>query len=775
MGKSKKKDDDKKAALQARKEAKLDKAAQKRLKKEQGSLEGDDENLDDLLDQYRKRDVEVNTTVLETLPGFPPPRGNASLTHVEDKNGYLYVLGGEYYDGIENIVIDDLLRWDPTKQEWKQILSPNPRPAPRCAHSCVAYNKALYVFGGELASADQYHHYRDLWKFDTSTLKWEEIITRNTGSIPSARSGHTAFVWKNYMIIFGGFYEALKDTRWFNDVCILDLQTHTWLDIPHSKLAARPEPRSACNVGILNDSAIFQGGYSKLKNPTTKGEAKVHNDAWILHLKPILQGKPPTWERLSLRAKGPQNRAGTVSTTYKGRMLVFGGVVDEEQAHHKVASVFYNDLFAFDMERRKWFPIRSKPVQVEGVAKRGRRRRKTESIDEDVEEEEATAATESDDDLELEADEEEIDQNPSNGWDLDMLRSNMFAFIDGEGNIVYEKIDKEDEKKGTEEGEDNDDDEEEEEKEDDGGYDEVEGQEEKEEDDVEYAPEEQENENQEDMARTSSTTFALTPDSLPSKTVSNSQVMFLNEKTGAPEAVARVEPLPRMNAKMLVRSNILYIFGGILEVGDREVTLDDCWIMDLRKRTHWECLWEGTMHKQVWRGAIHDDDDSYISAGTGANDDSDDDDDSADDDEDEIDVDALKAAKKVKSVSKKAKAKMGLKHEIAELNAELKVGDENRTPALGESMSEFYSRTSDFWTQKAASSIQKRSVPGEPMSNKAMKREGFLMAQSRFDELRPVIDRLNELELQQEEVEGEVVKAKGERKVKDKKKKRVKD
>ena len=102
-------------------------------------------------------------------------------------------------------------------------------------------------------------------------------------------------------------------------------------------------------------------------------------------------------------------------------------------------------------ERRKWFPIRSKPVQVEGIAKRGRRRRKTGSIDEDVEEEEATAATENDDDHELEADEEEIlDQNLCNGWDLNMLRSNMFAFIDGEGNIVYEKIDKEDEKKGTE-------------------------------------------------------------------------------------------------------------------------------------------------------------------------------------------------------------------------------------------------------------------------------------------------------------------------------------
>jgi hypothetical protein len=131
-------------------------------------------------------------------------------------------------------------------------------------------------------------------------------------------------------------------------------------------LTARPEPRSACNVGIHNnDIAIFHGGYSKSKNPTTKGEASFTTTLGCRILEPILQGKPPTWERLSLRAKGPQNRAGTASATYKGRMLVFGGVVDEEQANHRVASIFYNDLFAFDMERRKWFPVSAEPLSTE--------------------------------------------------------------------------------------------------------------------------------------------------------------------------------------------------------------------------------------------------------------------------------------------------------------------------------------------------------------------------------------------------------------------------
>ena len=65
--------------------------------------------------------------------------------------------------------------------------------------------------------------------------------------------------------------------------------------------------------------------------------------------------------------------------------------------------------------------------------------------------------------------------------------------------------------------------------------------------------------------------------------VSQSSVMKVNKESGAPEPVALTEPLPRINASVIVRSNILYIYGGLLEVGDREVTLDDMWSLNLEK------------------------------------------------------------------------------------------------------------------------------------------------------------------------------------------------
>ena len=721
---AKKKDEEKKAALQARKDAKAGKAAQKRMAKQESStMEGEvDDHLDNLLDMYKKTDVEVNTTIFETIPGFPVPRANATLTVSEDKQAHLYLFGGEFYDGVQNVVLDDLMRWDVQKKEWKQILTPAPKPAPRCAHSCVFYKNSLYVLGGELASADQYHHYKDLWKFDVNENKWQEIVTRNIGTIPTARSGHTAFVWKHYMVVFGGFYEALKDTRWFNDVCVLDLQTQTWMDIPHSKLATRPEARSACNFGICGDTAIIQGGYSKLKNPTTKSEAKVHADAWMLHLKPILQNKPPTWERLSIKNKtaaSPMARSGTASITYKNRMLVFGGVVDEEQLHHKVESVFFNDLFAFDFERRKWFPLRAK-LQQEG---KSRRRRKL-AIDDEQESETATIATEVEedgddlDDLE-EGDESEIAKH---GWDLDTLRSNMFAFMDGDGNIIYEKI--EDDvivSKVNECKIDND-----------------EFEEEKEE------TKEGECENDDTFV------FDHIPHPPISKTLVSSEVMVLNEKTGIPEAVIREEPLPRINACIVIRSNVLYIYGGLLEVGDREVTLDDCWSFDLRKRDKWECLWKGTMHRQVWRGAIHDDDDSYVS--TGANGDDNSEGSSDDDDDDEINTDDAKTSNAVvlKTIGREMKEQSH--NDISESNGKPDTNMVGGNPQNGETVADFFSRTAEYWSVPALKRLEQEEgyIIGS-LSAKALKREGFSLAQQYFDAYKPTVNRQHDHNLHQKE------------------------
>jgi hypothetical protein len=749
--KGKKDDAEKKAALAARKEAKADKTVRKRLQKEAGGAASSDapdgggsDPLDSLLQQYQAADKASKTVSVETLGAFPLPRANATLTLYEDtkkRNAEVYLFGGEYFDGVENIFLDHLLKFDIGKNEWKQIHSPL-RPPPRCAHSSVYYNHSMYVFGGELSRADQFYHYRDLWRYDIKEQTWEEIKpAKAVGAHPTARSGHVAVVWKHYMILFGGFYEASKDTpRWYNDVFVLDLQTQQWLDVPHSKLTARPEPRSACNASIVGDDVVIHGGFSKLSKTSQRqmsdeteiqAESKVHTDSWILHLKPILSEKPPTWERLTssvqrsaLHAgRNPNGRAAMASSAYKSRMLAFGGVVDTEALHHKMNSVFYNDLSALDTVKRKWFPV----VIKQGHAGGQRRRRK------EATKEAATVVTndESDEDSDLSVVEEILDESAAqeSAWNLEKLRSNMFAFIDGDGEIVYEKM-----------GEDSDDDDDdrvrpqppkgiEEEKE----VDDSDADEEKEE-------EKEEDKDDSDEMNGSTTNCPGNPDGLFSSAahqgMKNSSVMKLNSKTKNPEAVIRSDPLPRINACMIISGHTLLLYGGLLEVGDREITLDDMWSLDLRKRTAWECLWPGTMHKQVWRGGVHDDDDSYYSTDNKG--------DKADEDEEEDDEDEEARAGEMADESQEdgASKKDRIKAKLAELRDEHGLTEAGRTPDPGEALADFYSRTSGYWNKQTGLSEDTGA------SAKEIKRQGFALAKERFDGLSEVFERFAALELE---------------------------
>jgi hypothetical protein len=152
------------------------------------------------------------------------------------------------------------------------------------------------------------------------------------------------------MITFGGFQESLRaETRFFNDVHIFDFQTLAWTELKYSKLARLPPPRSACNlaIGTAPTEALFvYGGYSKVKSANTQGsksEGIIHADCWMLPLKQLVAGlnagqNPPSWERISRKGEYPSSRAGSVSTVYKNKMLVFGGVLDNEGDHHKMDS-----------------------------------------------------------------------------------------------------------------------------------------------------------------------------------------------------------------------------------------------------------------------------------------------------------------------------------------------------------------------------------------------------------------------------------------------------
>ena len=49
-------------------------------------------------------------------------------------------------------------------------------------------------------------------------------------------------------------------------------------------------------------------------------------------------------------------------------------------------------------------------------------------------------------------------------------------------------------------------------------------------------------------------------------------------------------PCPRMNPLMCVQHGTLFLYGGVFEDGDRQVTLSDFYFLDLRKMDEWKTI-----------------------------------------------------------------------------------------------------------------------------------------------------------------------------------------
>ena len=781
-------DAEKKVALAAKKEAKQEKAAKKRLIKLNGGVvdgddddssndsnnasdidtdDDDDEAFHRLLKNYTQQQQQLENEDQSSVVGavaattgnvtgssssntrkggskvmllpndrpFPCARANATFTITADsKKKEIYLFGGEYFDGSNVIVSDQLFKYElPSTTttngkvavgQWKQIITPTSPPS-RCAHGAGYYNKALYIFGGESSGGTstvsaasskktssskgngEYYHYRDIWKYDIVQQQWCEMkpsVPLGTGKVstPTPRSGMSMTIWKHYMILFGGFYEAATQAppRFYNDVFVLNLQTEQWLDVPYSKLSIRPEPRSACSDSLIHntnnnngDVWVIHGGFSKLQTNASRllqntqsttnahgagdiddglptAETIVYTDAWVLHLNPILEGKPPVWERLiSSLSKNKRyetaqmihnGRSGVASTTYQNNLLLFGGVIDQELLHHKVDSTFYSDLSIFHVEKRKFIPIHVEDPSTKLNNKKNASDGKSKAnSNQDMEPSTVSDSLQAFDmNLSLDDEERKSENRKDMGWDIDKLRTNMFAFVDGNGNTIYEKIDSIIQKQQAEEIE--------------------------------------------------STKNRM---------------------------VDRTEPLPRIKACIVVSAHTLYMYGGILEIGDREVTLDDMWCIDLRKNRTWQCIYPGTMHEQVWRGAVYDDDDSYYSNNTNNKD-------------DEVDVvekedasDVTGDGKMLDLNERSPTVSVNPKKEMLELVELYNMNDDNQTPRPDETLSDFFSRTEKYWREHR--NLTMRALTDHDGSNN----ECFVAAQMRYNELEAVMQRLTELKI----------------------------
>ncbi|MCJ1295460.1 hypothetical protein MMC34_007023 [Xylographa carneopallida] len=643
-----------KARVAAKQNKKAAQKAKKGKTKGKDDSDADDVDLESVLEEYAKQQA-LFLKVTEVVCEPPSPRASSTIVGSPSNLNELFLFGGEFYNGALASFFNDLFIYLVDRREWRRVTSPN-SPLPRSGHAwCRGGNSGgVYLFGGEFSSPKQgtFYHYNDFWRLDPSTREWTRLETKGKG--PPARSGHRMTYFKNYILLFGGFQDTSQQTKYLQDIWIYDCQNYVWHNPSLPPATQKPDARSSFSFLPHDLGAVIYGGYSRVKATTaagkqTKGSTQgvrsilkpmIHQDTWFLRVIPPLSnsaaGTSPSirWERRKKPANTPNPpRAGATMAYHKGRGILFGGVHDVEESEEGIDSEFFDQLFAWNIERNRHFQLslrrprttnKKQPLAERGNAKRGRGK----------------------------ADEEELLRNLAALENPDLAMDTDAMEID---TVVEEKL----------------------------------------------------------------------------------------ELVKSEQKVLMTMPHARFNAQLAVQDDVLYIFGGTYEHGDREFTFDEMYAVDLGKLDGVREIY----HRELdnWHGSEDSESDSQ--------------DEEDESDDEDMDGDELKGVPlprdEIESVPTVAIEKsINNLIDTEDEQTDSSIADTRPHPRPFEILRDFFTRTSNEWQEMVLEGSRKGDV-GFDSSVKEVRKKAFDMAETKWWDCR---EEITALEDQQEEAGiGEVV------------------
>ncbi len=210
---------------------------------------------------------------------------------VKGADGQIYVFGGY----IEGRCTDEMWRFDPTNSQWKR-LETRLAPTPRANHTATMWHsksgEVMLVMGGVTQNIDRLN---DLWMYRIEANAWEEVkFSLGPGSVmASPRSEHSAVLYHDHLVVFGGRSSALKE---LNDVMILNLNTMKWAI--GSELCLHPLPDKSFSMGLRESPSPGKSVASKGVDSTFTAVAGAE-----------AQRKPASPQSSSSKGKEPSPRS----------------------------------------------------------------------------------------------------------------------------------------------------------------------------------------------------------------------------------------------------------------------------------------------------------------------------------------------------------------------------------------------------------------------------------------------------------------------------------
>ena len=216
--------------------------------------------------------------------------------------------------------------------EWTPVKVTGESPAPRGDFSLVkGLNNNFYLYGGtriedvpQDAEQTEEETYEDLWRFDTQTTEWKEIMFDSTHA-PGKLSCHTAVVIGFKMFVFGG---TATSVHCFN------METEEWVSQPTMQ-SYLPKTRFGHSAEVSGDKMYVFGGYSQASNAVFADLETYDTTTGVWKL-----------EEEELKGVQPEARSGHGSCIMGSKMYIFGGMSEHDSD--------INELHVLDTETLTW-------------------------------------------------------------------------------------------------------------------------------------------------------------------------------------------------------------------------------------------------------------------------------------------------------------------------------------------------------------------------------------------------------------------------------------
>lgn len=460
-----------------------------------------------------------------------------------------------------------------------------PPPTPRSNFTMCAHpgdRDELLLFGGEFYNGSVLTLYNDLFVYSVPKNEWKTV---RSPAGPAPRCSHQMVATANdggQLWIFGGEHPSPSQSQFFH---YRDLWCYRLADKKWEKIAATggPSARSGHRMVALKKRLYVFGGFYDAGTTF-----QYFNDVWCFSLETY------TWHEIKCEVpfgsiRPAPRSAGSMAATPDGRLLVWGGYSRTSVKKDVDRGVTHSDMFALTQDKKdatgltwKWSTVKAgggKPVARSGVG---------------LTVTQAGLAYTFGGVLDVDEDEETVDGHFSNDMHSFDLAKHVWRLVE-----LKEPAQPKASGKKSKSGDDD--------------------------TMVEAAAE---------------APKTVSDDGVFTMVVGGgaSSSLFATGSDGKARSKANSVgnvPSPRMKATLVVCKKQLYLFGGIVEDGNKQFTLADFYSLDLGKLDGWKTIVGKEANSHEWMESEDEAD-----SGSGGDDDSDESDESdSDEDSDEMDTD----------------------------------------------------------------------------------------------------------------------------------------